>query len=161
MLIFDHNTNAVILDSIQTPTPTDTFWVLDLSMQDFTLAPLVTLEEIVGPTMELMIYGFRFVLPTSWNILVCDEETMQLDVIEIADIAGKDFTAHVYGDHHKMAEIAAIMTTDYHTNSVNVAPSLSKNQMLCHPIAPNTWVNVSPSDVYNKHLKGMVSGDII
>jgi hypothetical protein len=89
MLVFDNNNDALILDSITTPTIADHIWVLDLGILDFTLAPLLVLEEIVSPSIQLMVNGFQFVLPANWNILVCDPETMQLDVVEIAEIAGK------------------------------------------------------------------------
>ena len=161
MLVFDNNNDALILDSIHTPTIADHIWVLDLGMLDFTLAPLAVLEEIVSPSIQLMINGFQFVLPANWNILVCDEESMQLDVVEIAEVAGKEFRAMLYGPDHGMVETAIISATDYYPTQVNVGPSLNKHQMLCHPVAPLTWVNVAPSDTYNKYLKNLVAGDLI
>ncbi|MFV2014078.1 MAG: hypothetical protein ACC656_01495, partial [Candidatus Heimdallarchaeota archaeon] len=93
MLIFDDNTNAMIIESIVTPLPIDYFWVLDLEMMDYTLTPFIVLEEVVAPTILVEIQGFKFKLPATWSMLVYGEETMQLDVIEIGDLAGKDFTA--------------------------------------------------------------------
>ena len=161
MLVFDNNSEALILDSIHTPTIADHIWVLDLGMLDFTLAPLLVLEEIVSPSIQLMINGFQFVLPANWNILVCDDESMQLDVVEIAEVAGKEFRAMLYGPKHVMVDTAVISATDYYPTHHNVGPSLSKHQMLCHPVAPLTWVNVAPSDTYNKYLKNLVAGDLI
>jgi hypothetical protein len=160
MLVFD-NDKAIILDSIHTPTPTDHIWVLDLNILDFTLTPLSVLEEIIGPSIELMISEFRFTLPANWNILVCDPESMQLDVVEIKDIAGKEFRVLLYGHNHSRAETAVISATDYFPSAQNVGPSLSKHQMLCHPVAPQTWINVAPSDTYNKYLKNRCAGDLI
>ena len=97
MLIFDEYSNPVILDSILTPNVTEYMWVLNLQEEDFMLSPLAVLEETTSPSIELMVAGFRFVLPTSWNILVCDPESMQLDVVEISAVAGKEFRAFVYG----------------------------------------------------------------
>jgi len=161
MLIFDNNNQAIILDSIHTPTLADHMWVLDLNMMDYTLAPLLVLEEVVSPSIELMIDGFRFVLPANWNMLVADDDTMQLDVVEISDLAGKEFKALVYGPNKLRADLSVISVTDYHPNFQNVGPSLNKHQMLCHPISPDSWVNVAPSDSYNKYLKECTAGDII
>ena len=161
MLVFDNNNQALILDSIHTPTITDHIWVLDLNMMDFTLAPLLILEEIVAPTIELMILGFRFVLPANWNILVVDDETLQLDVVEISELAGREFRVFLYGPNRPRHEMAVASVTDFHPNFHNVGPSLSKHQMLCHPVAPDLWVNVAPSDTYNKYLKDAVAGDLI
>lgn len=161
MLIFDNNNEAVVLDSIYTPTNTEHIWVLDLTMMDYTLAPLLVLEEVISPSIELMIAGFSFILPTNWNILVVDVETLQLDVVEVSELAGKEFVALVYGPDIKRIETAVITVTNYHPNYVNVGPSLNKHQMLCHPISPTAWINVAPSDSYNKYLKNKIAGDII
>ena len=161
MLVFDNNNEALILDSIYTPTITDHIWVLDLQMLDFTLSPLAVLEEIVSPSIQLRIMGFDFILPANWNILVCDQESMQLDVVEVSEIAGRGFRALIYGPDHNMVETSPITATDYFPNHVSVGPSLNKHQMLCHPVAPLTWVNVAPSDTYNKYLKNLAAGSLI
>lgn len=161
MLIFDNNNKSILLDSIHTPIATEYIWVLDLTMMDYTLAPLLVLEEVISPTVELRIAGFDFVLPTNWNVLVVDSETMQLDVIEVADLAGKEFYALVYGPDESMIQMEVITVTNYHPNYINVGPSLNKHQMLCHPISPTSWINVAPSDSFNKYLKNKVAGDII
>ena len=161
MLVFDNNNNALLLDSIYVPTLADHIWVLDLNIQDFTLAPLLVLEEIVAPTIELQILGFRFPLPANWNVLVVDDDTMQLDVVEVSEVAGKEFKALVYGPEQPRHELATISVSNYHPNFHNVGPSLYKYQMLCHPVAPGLWVNVAPSDTYNKYLKEKVAGDLV
>lgn len=164
MLIFDDDTNAILLDSIYTPTPTEHFWVLDLQMMDYTLAPLMNLEEIVSPAIELEIYGFRFFVPSNWNILVFAEDTLQLDVVEVAEVAGREFTSFVIDAANPSVTKylpGVISVTDYQIERMSVAPSLSKQQMLCHPIGPKQWVNVAPSDTYNKYFRDLVVGDIL
>lgn len=161
MLIFDENSKPLILDSIYTPTPAEYFYVLDLEILDFTLVPLLVLEEVVCPSVVVRIKGFEFVLPASWNILVYSEETHQVDVIEVAKLAGKEFTAMVYGPIVPYVRAGRITVTDYIPDCINVAPSLNKHQMLCHPIAPGEWINVSPSDTFNKYLKDCSVGDIV
>jgi len=161
MLIFDENTHAIIVESITTPMTTEYFWVLDLELRDFTLTPLLVLEEVVAPTITLEILGFRFKLPATWTMLVYAEDTMQIDVIENGELAGKDFTALVSGPNISMPIPGNVKLLDYTPEDYNYVPSLSKNQMLCHPIGPNEWVNVGPSDPYNKYLKDLVVGDII
>ena len=164
MLIFDDNNRTIILDDIYTPTPTDYMWVLDLQIMDYTLAPLLVLEEIVCPSIQVHIRGFEFYLPANWNILVFSEETSELDVVEISEIAGREFTAFVFDiSNPKITRYVpgVITVVNYKSEYINVGPSLSKNQMLCHPISPTEWVNVTPSDTYNKYLKETVVGDIL
>ena len=139
-------------------------WVIDLQMMDYTLTPLLVLEEIICPSIEVRIRGFKFYLPANWNILVFSEETSELDVVEISEVAGREFTAFVYDTSNPLITKYApglITVCNYASEYVNVGPSLSKHQMLCHPISPTEWVNVSPSDTYNKYLKNAVIGDIL
>lgn len=161
MLIFDANNKPIILESIHVPIITDHMWVLDLNILDFKLAPLTILEEVVCPSLQIQINGFEFILPASWNILVYDRDTSQLDVVELAATAGKEFTALVYGPKRTSPLPAIISVTNYYLEQKNVGPFLNKYQMLCHPIGPGEWVCVSPSDTYNKYLKDCVVGDII
>jgi len=161
MLIFDNKNEAIILDNVEAPVLTDDFWVLDFQMMDYTLAHLLVLEEIIGKSVELNISGFKFILPASWNILVVDPDTHQLDIVPLKKVAGKDFYAFTYGPDKSRHDMVRITMSNYYLNRCNVAPSLFKNQMLCHPIDAETWINVSPSDGYNKYLKNKVAGDII
>ena len=164
MLIFDDNNRTIILDDIYTPTPTDYMWVLDLQIMDYTLAPLLVLEEIICPSIQVRIRGFEFYLPANWNILVFSEETSELDVVEISEIAGREFTAFVFdisNPNITRYEPGIVTVVNYKSEYINVGPSLSKHQMLCHPISPTEWVNVTPSDTYNKYLKETVVGDIL
>jgi hypothetical protein len=161
MLIFDSESNPIILDSIFVPTVTDHFWVLDYTMMDYTLAPLTTLEQIVCPSLQIQVLGFEFIVPANWNILVYDRETSQLDTVEIAEVAGREFTAVVYGPQKSRIVPGYITVTNYLLEHVNVGPTLNKHQMLCHPIGPDIWVNVAPSDTYNKYLKDQTIGDLM
>lgn len=161
MLIFDNNSNAVLLDSIHSPTPSEYFWVLDFEMMDYTLTPLTGLEEMIVPVMEVMVNDFAFVLPANWNMLVIDDDAYQLDVSEIADLAGREFNAMVYGPELINGELAVVTVTNYSPSFKIVGPSLNKHQMMCHPISADRWVSVAPSDSYNKYLKNCVMGDII
>ena len=161
MLIFDDHSEAIILESIYAPTLTDHFWVLDLSMLDYTLTPLLVLEEIVSPSVTLRIRGFEFTLPANWNVLIFAEDTQQLDVVEVGNLAGREFTALVGGPDVHVSTAGTITVIDYTPEYQHVAPSLNKHQMLCHPIGPSEWINVAPSDTYNKYLKDLVAGDIL
>lgn len=161
MLIFDSDSKPIILDSIHTPTLTDHFWVLDLSLMDFTLAPLISLEEVVCPSLVLRVNGFEFALPANWNVLVYDGETSQLDVVELSEVCGREFSALCYGPQRTRHSPATVTVTNYFVEHRNIGPLLNKHQMLCHPIGPGEWINVAPSDTYNKYLKDRAVGDII
>ncbi len=161
MIVFDDNSEPLILDNIHVPTAADHIWVLDLNIMDYTLSPLLVLEEHCGQAITICIQGFEFTLPSNWNLLVYDEETYQLDVVAIKDLAGKEFTAAIAGPKLNTIYPGKIIVTDYHPHFCDVAPALTKHQMLCYPIGPEIWVNTAPSDGYNKYLKEKYVGDLI
>jgi hypothetical protein len=161
MLIFDNNSQPIIIDNITAPVVSDHFWVLDLMLRDFTLTPLNVLEEVVCPTVVLRVEGFDFAVPAGWNILVYDPETTQLDTVELSEAAGREFTALVYGPTLSTPRAGHVSVVDYFIEYKNVNPALNKHQMLCHPIGPNAWVNITPSDAYAKYLKDMSVSDLI
>ena len=161
MLIFDTNASPIILDSVFVPTVTDHFWVLDMSIMDYTLTPLISLEEVICPSLLLRVNGFEFVLPANWNILIYDRETSQLDTLALKEACGKEFTALVYGPNKTQHSAGVITVVDYFVEYKNIGPLLTKQQMLCHPIGPDEWINASPSDAFNKYLKDRSVGDLI
>lgn len=161
MLIFDEKVQPVILENIYNPIITESFWVLDLNLLDFKLTPLQIIEQTDAPSLVVSIEGFDFVLPASWNILIVDDDSMVLDVVELSEAAGHAFKAMVYGPNLPMARISEISIKQYYPLYPNIGPSLNKHQMLCHPISPGSWICVSGGDTYNKYLKDKVVGDLI
>lgn len=161
MLLFDQESKPMLLDNICTPTSVENFWVLDMGMMDFTLTELNTLEESFSPAFELEIQNFKFWVPTRWNILVYDRDTSQVDIVEIAETAGRDFTAFVYGPKKAKPEPATIKVVNYTPNAPHVYPTMTRAQMLCHPISADEFVVISGTDGYNKYLKNIVVGDLI
>lgn len=166
MLIFNETTRPEVIENIYSPTLSNYFWVLDMDLDgegtmDYTLSPIVMFEETTGPALRLMINEFDFFVPAKWNVLLFDEETSEIDVIPAEDLTGRDFTAFVYGPNHSLAESGKITVVGYEPSISSVAPALNKNQMLCHPISSTSWINIAPTDIYNKYLKGKSIGDII
>lgn len=161
MLIFDEQNKTVILNSIHDPIVSDSYWVFDAILMDFKLSKLTALEEITTPAVEVQVAGFKFLIPTKWSVLIADQETTQLDCVEAMNLAAKDFTVLSYGPKALTAQLPIINVVNYFPQCKVVAPILGKNCMLCHPVAPGYWINISPSEIYNKHLKNALIGDII
>lgn len=160
MLIFNENSKAILIESIHTPLASTHMWVLDLELVDFTLAPIIMLEEIYSPGIRLDVLGFNFVLPSNWFVIVYDNETMQMDSVKIADLAGQNY--NVLGSGLQTSFPISINCTpvDYYPQYKHVGPSLNKHQLLCHPVAPGYWINISPIDTYSKYLKDIIVGDL-
>lgn len=161
MLILDEKEKTVVIDSINTPLPSEYFWVLDLAMRDFTLTPLLVLEEVSCPTLTLEVEGVQLDVPANWNILIYDGTTGDIDIVPVSWVGHKDFTAFAYGPTKTIPRPAHLRLVDYKPYSTTVAPALNKHQMLCHPIGPSLWINLSPNDGYAKYLKNTSMGDLI
>ena len=120
MLIFDDQNRPMIIDNIHGPVLTEHMWVLDLTLMDYCLAPLTMFEEITCPSVQLRVRGFEFILPAYWNVLVYDRETTQLDVVELSETAGREFTALVYGPTLSRPQPELITVTNYFVRHKNV-----------------------------------------
>lgn len=160
MLFFNEYNQPIVLGDLKDPIPTTHFWALDLEELDFTLAPLKMLEEITCPSITLDIEQCSFNVPANWNILVCDPETSELDVVDIGTVAGRGFHAITDGPDASRIEPSLIRAVDYSPERIHVTISLNKNQMLCHPISDRKWVCIAPADSYNKYIKNRLLGDL-
>lgn len=161
MIIVDHKSRPVIFDNLFSPTTTTNFWVLDLEMLDFTLAPLSILEERICPSLRIQANEASFVIPANWNILVYDPETMQIDVASASEIAGRDFYGFGYGANKSLPSPVRLSVIDYYQTYTNINPMLNKHQMLCHSTNQDTWICISPFDTFSKYLKDITVGDLI
>lgn len=164
MVISDENSYPILIDSIDSPTLVNFFWVLQLSLQgeiDFTLQELKMFEEQATPTLEFLIDGYLIEAPTNWNILVYSEETAQLDVAEISDLTRSTFTALIYKHKSGKIEPGPVRVIDYHREAHIRSPALNKHTMLCHHVGPDGWVCLAPTDNYNKYLKDILIGDLM
>ena len=160
MLIFSENGRPTILDSLYAPLVSPNMWTLDLAIKDFVISDIKMLEATTCPALTIDVEGFQFDLPTNWFMLVYDAETTQLDTISIAELAGRDFTALVGSPSSYAPNGVLVSAVDYKPSVTHVSPSLSKHQMLCHPINEKFWINIAPSDAYSKFLKNCYVGDI-
>lgn len=161
MIISDENSYPIMVDSVETPLSTEYFWVLDLVERDFKLTPLMMNEELHTPTFELSILEYIIEVPTNWNILLYSEDTSQLDIAEVSELTRGNFTALSY--RHKKDRVipGEIRVINYNPYAKVHTPSLHKTHMLCHSLGPELWICLSPSDNYNKYLKGAMIGDIL
>lgn len=160
MIIFDENIEPYTFDSIYTPTHIEYFYTLNIDMMDFTLTPLLALEEIISPAFLVEHKDFKFYLPTGYHILVYSDETSQLDTIKISDISTNDSLIFTYnGETDKIIE-SSYKILDYIPEHKFVIPFINKDQFLCHPVSPKTWINITPQDQYKK-IENLVIGDLM
>lgn len=161
MVISNEESKPIYIESIDVPTSTDYFWSLNLDELDFMLQPLEMFEELTTSILVLNILDYAIVAPANWNILVYSQETSQLDVAELSDLTRGGFKALIY-DHEKDQVIGSeVRVIDYKPEEKVRTPLLSKNLMLCHHLGPKYWACISPTDNFNKFLKGKVIGDLM
>lgn len=161
MVIFDENTEPVLLDNLYSPIISDYFWVLDLEQKDFGLTKLTTIEEHTTPMLAVSIFGYVIELPADWNILICSPETSQLDISEIHELTQGSFNAFVLNHKTNGIHHAPVKVIHYEPKAVLHTPSLAKNQMLCHALGRSAWICISPIDNYSKYLKGSITNDLL
>lgn len=113
---------------------------------DFTLSPILYLEENRGKHIDIMIEGTLIRLPATWYILASDPETMVLDTIQIADCSKKNFKALLMDTTTSKYKLADIKSIDLIEDESTVYPMMEKGNLLCYPIGPDVnKVNSSDS----------------
>lgn len=160
MLISDDNYFPIMIDNIEVPHKTDVFWGLNLEHKDFMLSKLNMFVELTTPVLVMEIFGYTVEAPANWNLLIYSEETSQLDLLEISEISRGQFTAVVFNHIKNSIVPGHVSVIDYKEYGKIQTVILDKNVMLCHPLGPDLWVCLTPSDNYNKYLKDTVIGDI-
>jgi hypothetical protein len=170
MLIFTDYNKPLIIDSLDTPLVTRHHWVLSGSMKDFKLANIPYIEETRGPSIEIMVEGFKFVVPASWNILVVDQETMILDTVPVANCSTGSHRVLLFASYDTKVRSADISIIDLHPNFSCFHPMVGKGTMLCHPVGPETRrdgvenilnVMIGPHDLYSKYIKDMSAAELM
>jgi hypothetical protein len=161
MVISDENYFPIMIDNIEVPLKTDMFWTLNLEERDFMLSPLFMMEELTTPILVINIMGYAVEVPADWNLLIYAEDTSQLDILEISELSRGHFTAVVFEHKKNKIHAGVISTIDYNPDYKIQTVSLHKNAMMCHPLGPDYWICLAPSDNYNKYLKNAVIGDLI
>jgi hypothetical protein len=138
-------------------------------MKDFKLANIPYIEETCGPTIEVMVDGFRFMLPASWNILVVDDESMILDSVPIANCSTGSHKVLLMSSYDSRVRKTDIVVTDFIQNYSCFHPMVGKGTMLCHPVGPEIRrdkvenilnVMVGPHDLYSKYIKDMTAPEL-
>jgi hypothetical protein len=162
MMFLDENNVPIVLESIDIPTVSEYFWSFSLKEKDFMLNEIITFEEMEVSSLLVSIMGYVIELPTNWNILIYSPETSQLDILEVYELTKGNFYSVVYNHRKDFVEngVGLVRVIDYYPVSKIRTPSLHKSTMLCHPVGPNHWVCVSPTDNFNKYLKDSVIGDL-
>lgn len=170
MLIFTDYNKPLIIDSLDTPLVTRHHWIFSGTMKDFKLSNIPYIEETKGPSVELMIEGFRFIVPASWNVMVCDRDTTLLDTVPIANCSTGSHQALLFSAIDCQVRLADINVIDFFQSYSCHHPMVAKGTMLCHPIGPEKRhdkvenvlnVMLGPHDLYSKYLKGIGATEML
>jgi hypothetical protein len=148
-----------IVESAIAPMIPKHSWQFDAPLQDFMLKKIITLEETTGPVVKVRINAFDFLIPTSWNIMIVDDENLYVDVMPIIDAANNGFDAYLMCPSSSIFYKSKIEILDFIQQDVCAHPSIYKNCMMCHPVGPIKDPSliysclIGPQDIY-KHIIG-------
>ncbi len=136
-----------LVTSVTGPVVPKYNWIFSGPDQDFKLEKFSYLEETTGPAIEVMINQFVFLIPASWYIMICDEETSIVDTVPIANCSTSNFDVLLMCPTSSTPVKAPIRILDIHLNQSLTHISISKGTMLCHPIGPIS--DIRPMDIYS------------
>ena len=164
----DYN-KPYIIDSLTAPLVIKYNWIFNGPAVDFMLSQITYLEETTGAAVKVRINNTEFWVPATWNILVTDRETYQLDTVSIQSCANIKHLAFSFSPDEMKLRTLDVMVVDYVDEMSLVHPMINKGTALVHPVGPaptlqhgkqlQLSVVIGPHDLY-KHLQNKVIGDI-
>lgn len=158
-----------LIDSLTAPVVVKHNWIFNAALTDFMLAPITYLEETTGAVIKVRINNSEFWVPATWNILVTERETYQIDTVAIKACASTEHLAFSFSPDEMKLRTLEVMVIDYADSMALVHPMINKGTALVHPVGPTPILNngkpiqlsvvIGPHDLY-KHLANKVIGDI-
>lgn len=167
MLVLADYGKPYVIDSLTAPVVIRHHWVFNAPMTDFLLNQITYLEETTGAAVKLRINNTDFWVPSTWFILVTDQDTYQLDTISVQACASTKHIAFAFAPDEMNLRTLSVDVVDYAENMSLVHPMINKGCALVHPVGPAQGVGkqlqlsviIGPHDLY-KHLTNKVVGDI-
>ena len=168
MLCLPDYNKPYMLDSLTNAVAIKYHWIFNAPLCDFTLTPIQYLEETTGSAVKVRINNSEFWMPATWNILITDRETYQIDTVGIQQCAAVSHLAFSFSPDEMKLRTLDIMVLEYCDNMALVHPMINKGMSLVHPVGPspkgpgkeyNLNVVIGPHDLY-KHIQNKVVGDV-
>ena len=168
MLFLSDLNTPYIVDSLSQPMIIKHHWVFSAHMMDFKVSQISYLEESTGPAIKLKINGFSFFVPVSWNILIVDDDTFQIDTIPVTACANSKCFAFGMSPTDSKIRKFEILIEDFEPKMSLVHPMIQRATAICHPIGTvldrqvesNVCAVMGPFDLH-KWLNGKSIGDIL
>ena len=138
------------------PTKSDYYWVFDFELIDYTLVPLLMIQEVTGTVMLVNTLNKTITLPLNWSVLVFDEDSLQLDMVGISNLEVSSFTALVSGPSVEKDYFSARISLQQVTAETIVTPLPDKHQLLCHPVTDDLFICVGSTPnvpTFQKYLE--------
>ncbi len=167
MLCLPDYNRPYVTDSLTAPVVIRHNWMFSGPLCDFVLNPILYLEETSGAAIKIRVNNFEFWVPASWNILVTETETYQIDTVGIASCANIEHLAFAFcADEFKLKTLKVVVT-DYAESMAMIHPMINKGMALVHPVGPELQgiknpllsVVIGPHDLH-KYTAHKVVGDL-
>jgi hypothetical protein len=170
MLILPDYGHPYLISSLTAPIIIKYHWIFNAQLCDFVLSPITYLEETTGAAVKIRVNNSEFWVPASWNILVTETETYQLDTVSIQSCASVKHMAYAFSTEEMKLRTLDVMVLDVCENMSLVHPMIAKATGLVLPVGPlstlangktvNLSIVAGPHDLY-KHIGKKVVGDLM
>lgn len=169
MQILPETSKPYSIDSLTSPLAFKYNWMFNASLLDFMLTPITYLEETTGAGVKVRINNTEFWVPSTWQILVTDLDTYQIDTVAITACASTKYVAFSFAPDETSLRTLDIRILDYSDDIAVVHPMIPKATALVHPVGPapkargknqnHLSVVIGPHDLY-KYIANKAVGDL-
>lgn len=169
MQILPETNRPYVIDSLTAPLVFKYNWMFNAQVLDFMLSPITYLEETTGAGVKVRINNTEFWVPSTWHILVTDNDTYQIDTVSITSCASTKYVAFSFSPDENSLRTLDIRILDYADDIAVVHPMIPKGTALVHPVGPSPKVRgknqnhlsvvIGPHDLY-KFIGNKAVGDL-
>ena len=168
MLFLSDLNKPYIVDSLNQPMVVKHHWIFSAHMLDFKINQISYLEESSGPAVKLKVNDFAFFVPASWNILIVDDDTYQIDTVPVTSCSNAKCHAFAMCPTDSKMRMFEVTIEDFEPKMSLVHPMIQRATAICHPIGTtldrqkesDVCVVVGPFDLH-KWVNNKTIGDIL
>ena len=142
-------------------------WTFDSKLCDYVVTELEYLEEINIGAYLVNINDVEFWIPSTWNVLVTDYDTFQLDTVPISTCATTPHDIILFEPNYMSLITQKLTIKDYDNSKQLIYPTINKSKGMMHYAGIYklnsrtlyTSIMITPYDLH-RYLKTRVVGDL-
>lgn len=124
-----------VMDLGGTPELGSHYYVLDYTLPDMIMLPLIYIEEYSRPICALTIGKYHLEVPLDWSIMIADQHCNTVDMLELKHLNDREFDAFVINPLSYRPSYLSITVENVFPDTRWITPVLKKGHIWMIPLS--------------------------